>query len=124
MKLNPDCIRDILFATQEHTDFSTNIMLGKDNYTQMTDKYSFEELIYHVDQCRNYGFIYADRRGSFYQIKDLTPAGHSFIANIEQENNWSKVKVAASKLGSIALPVLQALASDTIFSKIDKIING
>ena len=124
MKLNPDCIRDILFATEKHTDFSKSIVLNKRNYKLLSDKYSFDELIYHVNQCKNYGFIYGEPRGSFYQIKDLTPKGHDFLANIAQENNWSKVKVAASKIGSLALPVLQSLASDTIFSQIDKIIKG
>lgn len=124
MKLNPDCIRDILLWVESNTGYLKEIDIQKRKMVNGFEQYSVDEFFYHLKQCANYRFIEFQDRMSMFRIIDLTPSGHEFIANIRENNNWAKVKSASYKIGSVALPVLQALASDTIFSQINKIISG
>ena len=48
MKLNPDCIRDILFVVEEYSTYSNDVTEDK-LYEKLVPKYSQEELLY---QCQ------------------------------------------------------------------------
>lgn len=54
----------------------------------------------------------------YADIGDLTPAGHEFLANIRQDTNWNKIKKRALKIGSLALPILQKIATKFIEEQI------
>ena len=47
MKLNPDCVRDILFVVEEYSTYSNDVSEGK-LYEKLVPKYSQEEILYHV----------------------------------------------------------------------------
>lgn len=126
MKLNPDCIREILIAVESQTGYHKSTCFS--NVIQSCS-FPMETVLYHIDQCEMSGFF--TEIGHFgtgipinarvldngcYDLKiyDLSPKGHEFLANIRSDNIWSKTKNAASKIGSFALPALQQIASNLI----------
>lgn len=82
MKLNPDCIRDILLSVEEICDMQ-NIYDSLNDKPPLLDKYSENDIEYHARQCNLSGFLLGYREGSQggFSINDLTPKGHEFLAN-------------------------------------------
>lgn len=122
MKLNPDCIRDILITIEENVGFMDAIEIGEENYTQceLLKSYSYNEIGYHINQCSLSGFFtqtIASLDGSFI-IMDLSPKAHDFLANIRSESNWKKIKEKATNVGSFSLNILSQIAVNYISSKI------
>lgn len=97
MKLNPDCIRDILLVTEE----LENYLISENNIPEQLAVYPLAEITYHANQCnqRNYfsGYkIYIDH--SIY-ISNLSPDGHIMIANIRESSAFGKLKKLLSEKG-------------------------
>jgi len=116
MKLNMDCIRDILITVEEHSDFYNQTEYKAEEPFETLSAYSHEEIIYHIRQCDNYGLIYEVHYydgGAHADILDLTPSGHDFLANIRNSSVWKKV---LSKAASASLPVLMEVAKETAMS--------
>ncbi|MDR2879716.1 MAG: DUF2513 domain-containing protein [Fusobacteriales bacterium] len=121
MKLNPDCIRDILLQTEQGRFFIFRpIDPSESNDTNLKklfflSNYSYDEILYHLNQCYKMNYIVVDNRDlDHISINDLEPLGHSFLANIRENNNWSKTKEIANKIGSLSLETLQQIASNLI----------
>ncbi|WP_339010487.1 DUF2513 domain-containing protein [Fusobacterium varium] len=110
MRLNPDCIRDILLKLEEITDGSIVFDVGEYNYQEYTDKYSSQEFYYHVRQCFYHNFLIGTDRGNYINVRDISPAGHAFLENIRNDNNWNKTKEIATKVGSFSLNALKDIA--------------
>lgn len=114
VKLNPDCIRDILICVESLKFGETIEFLDIIN---ALEEYDTDEVLYHIQQCEYNNFF--TKTNHFAQslngrIYDLTPKAHEFLANIRSDNLWRKTKSAASKIGSVALPVLQQIASNVV----------
>lgn len=117
MKLNPDCIRDILLEVESHTHFNSALVIDVDKPNALFESYSWDEIAYHINQCALSDLITGTQ--IFYDdgyavIKDLSPDGHTFIANIRSKTHWAAIKKIASTVGSFALPVLQQIATTYI----------
>ena len=84
MKLNPDCIRDILLFVEKYTNTKTYIKFERsDNVPTELSNYSKDVFLYHVDQCKNFGFVLYDSRiplTFLFRITDLSPKGHIFFS--------------------------------------------
>ncbi|HBH3655593.1 TPA: DUF2513 domain-containing protein [Clostridioides difficile] len=117
MKLNPDCIRDLLLTVEENTSFSQVMYYNRkeENNYDLLQRYSDEEISYHIRQCNLYGFFTRISWTSAHcTIDDLTPLGHEFLANVRLNTNWNKTKEVASKVGSTSINVLTEIASNVI----------
>ena len=118
MKLNPDCIRDILLAIEEITDGITSFEY--DRYGCIPDKlkkYSHEEILYHCRQCSMAGLVFNMKyfeNGNCFLIEDLSPAGHEFLADIRSESVWGKTKEISKKLGVGSLRSLAEIAVSVV----------
>lgn len=99
MKLNPDCVRDILKAVEAVTDYDHTFWYDRnDQCVDGLKSYSHEEILYHVRQCYSAGLIESWQpyeAGDSFQISDLSPAGHEFLANIRNDSVWRKIKGVA-----------------------------
>lgn len=116
MKLNPDCIRDILFCVEEKTDFSTMLVIMEYSIPDSLSQYSSNEVLYHIKQAELSGLIsvnswYTD---SGCSIKYLLPDGHTFLSNIREDTNWNKTKEIAASVGSHSLDVLKEIAATVV----------
>lgn len=118
MKLNPDCVRDILIAIESSTDgiFPFEYTKGENTHPTLT-KYDHSEIQYHMQQCHMANLIIGYQSfdmGDYIQISDLAPAGHEFIANIRKDTIWNKTKQLAASVGSSSLEALAQIASSVV----------
>ncbi|MEG2286190.1 MAG: DUF2513 domain-containing protein, partial [Eubacterium sp.] len=49
-----------------------------------------------------------------YEIGQLTPKGHKFLASIEPESKWKKVKKIISKYAPASIPALIEMINSNI----------
>lgn len=123
MKLNPDCIRAILFTVEETITFGTFMGYPTDSvkYPHLS-AYSQDEVLYHIKQCELSGLLtkvdWLLSPGCL--IHDLSPAGHEFLANIRSDTNWNKTKEIAGKVGSTSLSALCQIAGTVISNLINR----
>jgi len=107
MKLNPDCIRDILLHCEEHCRDEKGIRFAGNDVVVNNTAYPRNILWYHLRQCNLSGYLYcAKQKRNYYIVKDITPIAHELLENIRNESNWDKVKENAVKVGLFALNVI------------------
>lgn len=140
MKLNPDCIRDILFTVEEKTSPSSQFVYKPSekyiNRFLLDDEceeepqviherlksYTDEEILYHINQCELSGFFTDVNQctGYLFFIQDLSPLGHQFLADIRSDTNWNKTKDIAKKVGSFSLNTLKDISVKVVSDVISK----
>lgn len=117
MKLNPDCVRDILLVIESLPDLKHFYRFDKETIPELFPNYSFEEVMYHTRQCEFSGFLHnasATLNYESYTVCDLTPKGHQFLADIRSDTVWSNVKEVSQKVGSNSLSALSQIATGVI----------
>ena len=116
MKLNPDCIRDILTEVESHADsFHAFRYDVENNQSSKLYAYTRNEILYHVRQCKASDLIDSYEEfggGEIIYISDLTPTGHEFLASIQDPGIWSQIKEKANSLGTVSLPALLQIAAN------------
>lgn len=122
MKLNPDCIRDILI-TVESMEYNTAYTLTK--LCAQLPSYSEEELNYHCLQLIDAGLLNAKAINVMGQISpqlwrifDLTYPGHQFLADVRSDTTWNKTKNIAKNVGSESLHALKDIAVGVVTAAI------
>lgn len=117
MKLNPECIRDILIAVEANTDSENSMEFSKEVLTSPIDKYDYNTVLYHIRQCHKANLIdsvtYYDN-GEWGYIGDLSPEGHRFIADVRSDTVWHKVLSICGKIGTTSLPAIVQISSNVI----------
>lgn len=134
MKLNLDCVRDVILCIEEHTGPRTRCvfvdtfkaesmqqmgmptMKPADYQINLMEKYDIDEIMYHIKYCSEADLIVVVEGSSSYQqqIADLTPKGHDFLANVRDNKIWAGVKDVAGKVGSKSLDAVAQIASSII----------
>lgn len=116
MRLNPNCIRDILFEIERFSEFYSIYEYDPDNLpvNSYLTKYSKNTVLYHIRQCDLSGYLF-NTNWSFFEyvgIEDLTPLGHEFLSNIRDESTWKKV---LAKGANASLPIIFEIAKQIAF---------
>lgn len=117
MKLNPDCVRDILLKIEELPDVKHFWRFEKETIPDLFPQYSIDEIIYHLRQCELNGFLLNPSHNmqyDYYIVQDLTPIGHEFLNNIRENTVWNGVKEVAIKIGANSLSSFVQIATATI----------
>lgn len=122
MRLDYDCIRDILFTVEETTTLAMPCFINQ-NYREYKrlEKYDFEKLAYHVHQCALHDYftdVEFDEQWNCI-IKDLSAQGHDFICSIRDNTLWNKVKRSVAELGSASLQLIPQIAQSLILTGIN-----
>lgn len=122
MKLNPDCIRQILI-TVESMEYGTVYTLSCLN--EKLPDYSEDELNYHCLQLIDAGLLNAKAINvmgcitpQIWRVFDLTYPGHQFLADIRSDTTWNKTKDIAKTVGSESLHALKDIAVSVVTSAI------
>ena len=129
MRLNFDCVRDVLMCIEENTGLrkycyfvDTGLSPAAqwlDNETtpaeyqqKLSKRYDNDTLIYHVHYCLDAGLAVKSDNGSSYQIfvSDLSPDGHEFLAKIRDESQWGSVKKGLSAILKYSLSAISSVA--------------
>lgn len=116
MKLNPDCVRDILLYVEECTDYHVACCISPKSLKPPLDSYPSNVVMYHVEQCimSNYFSKSSVDISNNVTIKGLSPVGHQFIDNVRSDTIWNDVKVVSSKVGTKSLDALMQIATGVI----------
>lgn len=134
MKLDIDCVRDIMLWVEETTTptrlavyididaleqqgdflYPNPACMPKPNEQQqkLLKKYSNEELIYHLNYCVKAELLALANSSEkiLIIVSDLTPKGHELIGNIRDPKNFSSTKHILSKASVITLEALIDIA--------------
>ncbi|PFJ14750.1 hypothetical protein COD67_07030 [Bacillus cereus] len=113
MKLNHDCVRDLLLTVEESTTdeiLSLYFLPQK----QRLENYQVDDITYTIQRLKEAGYLnvidIATSDGYSAIINSITWNGHQFLDNIRDKTVWKKTKEKASILGSVSLPILSELA--------------
>ena len=126
MKLNPDCIRDLLLDVEAKSTFDNVVIYNEETDEPLFDKYGVDTVFYHIRQADYAGFFIGEVTYTFDLsaiIIDLSPEAHEFLANIRQDTNWNKTKSIASKVGSFSLNVLKDISVGVVSKVISDQLN-
>lgn len=147
MKLNPDCVRDVLLYLEsnlnyidradcilEHNEITFNTIAESLSQEHGYDK---DSINYSIEKLLEVGFITSNtlsrgRNNSiiYAPISDITWNGHQFLNNIRQQNIWDATKAGAKKIGATSISALSMIAMEIIKAIVTKpevinnIING
>lgn len=147
MKLNIDCVRDIMLwveaittPTQLASYVNTDAVNSDDGFLyinaddrpmpnaaqkKLLEKYSNETLVYHLHYCIEAKLLteFDSPDGNIIVIKDLTPLGHDFIGNIRHDPVFQKVKTVLNLLGVKSLEAATQASSLVVTEIIKKAIS-
>ena len=128
MKLNIDCVRDLLLAIESEVNFTENLKYPSVNINSLCEsdflkKYQKCDICYAALKLNEGGFIdltptYGDNRITSILIDSLTYEGHQFLESIKPPNVWTKTKNKAAKIGSFAVDIVSQIAIDYILKNI------
>lgn len=115
MRLNNECVRDLLLAIEENLGINDKVSI--DDFE--LPNYSYDELIYTALKLIEAGFINGDSSkmidGSiFVYVSSLTWDGHKFLDNIRDNEVWRKTKSIVSKFSSVSLGIISNVAAQVI----------
>ncbi len=115
MRLNPDCIRDILLYVEENTDDEIS-SVSVDSLQENLTQYDKNTLFYHIRRMDSANLFddvaYWDNEPQL--ISNLSWTGHEFIENVRNSNNWETTKSIAKKVGSTSFNVLSTIATNVV----------
>lgn len=125
MKLNHDCIRDLLLYIENNASYNEEIKINN----LSLKKYSNEELIYTADKlieakylnCIRY--VQYAKNMPFIAVKSITFEGHKFLDNIRDNNVWEKTKNILSKFSSTSIGIVSNISAQVISNIISKQLN-
>lgn len=111
MKLNHDCVRDLLLYLENTLDNRNHIDVLKINlegYTKEDVEYSAMKLI--EAQFITGKANYASNAIYYFPISSITYSGHNFIDTIRPLSVWEETKNKVKSLGSTSLDVIKQVA--------------
>ena len=125
MKVNEDCIRDILLYLS--VNLTLDLSENKNIYNQisvlelmkdLSDEYTKEDIVYSVNILYQAGYIMGinleQKNISLSRLKivNITNKGHVFSQNVGNPSVWDKTKKIISKVGNHTLNFIEDVAHD------------
>ncbi len=115
MKLNNECVRDLLLYIEENVGLNEYLSIRKSKIKN----YSHEELIYTSKKLHEAGYINAEIEdyldgGHEIYIYSLTWNGHKFLDNVRDNKVWKTTKGIVSKFSSVSLGIIENVAAQVI----------
>lgn len=129
MRLDADCVRDILLCIEENTGLRktcffidtglTDIAQWLDAVTPvppyqepLLNKYGNDTLIYHVHYCLDSKLAIGTSSKDEYkiQVSDLSPSGHDLLAKIRDTERWHGIKKALPAIRNYSLDAVNAVS--------------
>lgn len=118
MKLNYDCVRDVMLYLEENLNFGNSI-----RDTNINLNYDIKEIRYSLLKLHEINYLdgsvskYMD--GGYSVITtDITFYGHKFIGEIQSDTIWDKTKSVSKDLGIQTINGITQIASSVISSLI------
>ena len=133
MRLNYDCVRDVLLElekllsikyNEDSESFKFSMVNVNQLYDGLSDKdYTIEDVLYAVKNLNEADFISAHMNyasGCLVEciVTDITYEGNEFINKIRPNDIWIKLKNAFAKIGSFSIPIISNVATSLATSLI------
>ena len=130
MKLNPDCIRDVLLYLEENLTITPELEIKSLALGQIEKAlpYSQEELGNTLLVLGEAGFIKETHNmtggNKIYSmsVSRITYAGYQFIETIRPKTVWARTKHILKQLGSFSLELIKDVGIDVLKSQIPTLI--
>lgn len=131
MKLNSDCMRDVLLKIEKMqiitTDEEDNVSiepLWVDDLYKALPKYDKEVIFYALYNLEQAGYvstnlINGDDASLGYAVNHMTYEGHNFLDRIRDPKAWRYIKTAGSAIGNFSLSVINQIANGVTTAFID-----
>ncbi len=130
MRLNPDCIRDVLLAIEDVKFIDPDLKLRYTNLhilaeTESLSGYPKEDIAYTLLKLSEGNLIiakptYADGKVYRLHIDGMTFSGHQYLDKIRDPERWKKVKTIGGKVGDFSLAAIGKIAEGITAAAIDK----
>ena len=125
MKLNHECVRDLLLYIEENLSFNDELEI---NILKLNN-YSTEELLYTSQKLAEADYINIDNsieiddEFPIILVSSITYKGHQFLDTVRDNQVWSKTKKVLSFLKSVSIEVTSETASKVINHLINQNFN-
>ncbi len=120
MKLNQDCIRDLLLYLEDNLSYKNDININSlklNNYTE-------EELVYTTERLMEANFLSCLTAKGFdipvIIARNITYNGHEFLDNIRDDKVWKETKSIASTVASTSIQIISNIAAQVIANIVSK----
>lgn len=124
MKLNHDCVREILLELEEKLTLNDQLNISEIRELQTVEKYGEETTFYAILKLIDINFIQGRAlRADNYSlhglfISSLTWDGHIFLDNIREPSIWEATKEKTKGLASISVTLMAGIAQDYLKQKL------
>ncbi len=119
MKLNIDCVRDVLLELESFPMGSCSI----ESFENSISKYGRDDVTYTLMKLIEARYINAKYQRSitgdirFMDFYDMTFQGHEFLEKIRSDTVWNqKLKPVFTAIGSMSLEAISSVANSAITS--------
>lgn len=125
MKLNQDCIRDLLLYLEENLKLNDYLSISNISLKN----YSSEELLYTADKLYEAGYLKCSRKvydntDLMIFVSSITYSGHQFLDNIRDDKVFAKTKSILSGFKSVSIEIISETASKVITNLINQQLNS
>lgn len=125
MKLNQDCIRDLLLYLEENLKLNDYLSISNISLKN----YSSEELLYTADKLYEAGYLKCSRKvydntDLMIFVSSITYTGHQFLDNIRDDKVFAKTKSILSGFKSVSIEIIPETASKVITNLINQQLNS
>lgn len=123
MKLNADCIRDVLLELEKSLTYRTNDegqieknVVSLHELDGILIRYPKEEIFYTLTNLEQAGYIRMTVQWSgtglyLCLVNCITFSGHEFLEKIRNDHAWSKIKAGADAVRNYSLDAISAIAN-------------
>lgn len=129
MKLNYDCLRDVLISLEENLSISPDLSF---EYLYLDDIFNLKRLVKHSKEDVYY-CIYNLEKINFLdghirfadggipvvcRINNITYFGHEFLQSIKSDTVWMKIKAKIKPVAGLSITLIAEIAKDVIIASL------
>lgn len=121
MKLNPNCVRDVLLCLEDWLVLTDDLVYNELSLQEIQQsekllKYSISEVAYTLTKLQEAEFInayisYASNSIDCILVTSITYSGHQFIDTVRSPSAWNRIIQIAEKTGFSSIPAIIEIAS-------------
>ena len=117
MKLNYDCVRDVLLFLEENLSNKPLKIRNIAHYFE--NKYSFDEVVYVFQKLTEVKFIKILTPVCTHRsvVKEITFSGHQFLEKIKPISTWNKIKNIALEAGVLTFSSILDIVKTVVGAK-------
>ncbi|PHL20883.1 DUF2513 domain-containing protein [Enterococcus faecium] len=129
MKLNQDCVRDILLELEKKLDLNTQLYKNDLLTFSSYEKYGEKDFFYTLLKLTEAGYLNAKVTAGAnnpvfsVNISSISWKGHEFLDSVRDNEVWKQTKSIIFKFSSVSITTIENIASNVITQLISKQLN-